>query len=449
MSDRHAQLPAHPDLEYYRKQARALLRRYEAGDPAARDRVAAVAGDRAGARFGLSDAQFVLAREHGFRSWAGFRAGIESRRAAGARPAARVRLFESADYASWADDLLTQLRRGDPAAAARLRAAVPGYPADAGAAAAELTDARLVVARELGLETWPELAAQAEQSRRETAGRKEGWRRLRPEAEALLAGDTARLAGLTAEQAGTLLQMLAMRELLGTALGAGLGVPRAALDLLIGKAASLDVPLHMAVRGDRVAYVRLLLAAGADLSSRQDGVTALEDAIVMGTTAMVDLLAGHGIFPPALWTYAACGRLDLVRACFHAGGTLRPAAALARPRPACFFPVPPRNPAASGPDAVLAEAFACACQHGRAEVARWFLGRGLSPDVAGFLGQTGLHLAILHQQPEMVRLLLERGADRSVRDELFRQDARGLATMLSAAAPGNSAARQIRDLITP
>ena len=32
MPDRHAELPAHPDLEYYRKQAKHLQRSYEAGD---------------------------------------------------------------------------------------------------------------------------------------------------------------------------------------------------------------------------------------------------------------------------------------------------------------------------------------------------------------------------------------------------------------------------------
>ena len=41
MPDRHSELPAHPDLEYYRKQAKHLLRSYEAGDAAARARAAA------------------------------------------------------------------------------------------------------------------------------------------------------------------------------------------------------------------------------------------------------------------------------------------------------------------------------------------------------------------------------------------------------------------------
>ena len=51
---------------------------YRAGDDAARERAARVLGDRD--RFLLSDAQFVLAREHGLASWA------ELRRAAEASP---------------------------------------------------------------------------------------------------------------------------------------------------------------------------------------------------------------------------------------------------------------------------------------------------------------------------------------------------------------------------
>ena len=87
MPDRHSELPAHPDLEYYRKQAKHLQRSYEAGDAAARARAADVLGDRAAERFLLSDAQFVLAQEHGFRTWAEFRADIQSQRTTDDRPA--------------------------------------------------------------------------------------------------------------------------------------------------------------------------------------------------------------------------------------------------------------------------------------------------------------------------------------------------------------------------
>ena len=225
-----------------------------------------------------------------------------------------------------------------------MRACVPRYAAATDASTAELRDARLIVAREVGFPTWRELVAGAEKSQRDAAEREERWRRMRPEAEALLAGDTGRLARLTAGQADDLLQMLAHRELLGAKLGEELGVPRAAVDVLIGKATGLDLPLPRAVMSDRVEYVRLLLDAGADPGTRADGITPLETAIYFGRTQMVDLLAEHSIVPPALWTYAACGRLDLVRACFDADGRLRPDAALPRPNVADFFPIPARNP---------------------------------------------------------------------------------------------------------
>ena len=448
MPDRHSELPAHPDLEYYRKQAKHLQRSYEAGDAAARARAAEVLGDRAAGRFLLSDAQFVLAQEHGFRNWADFRAHIQSQRTTGDRPVSRL-WGTPGSYASQADGLLTELRRGDPDALQRLRANVPRYAAATDASTAELRDARLIIARELGFPTWRELVASDEKSQRDEAERQERWRRMRPEAEALLAGDTARLAQLTAGQADTLLQILAGREILGTKPGQGLGAPRAAVDMLIGKATRLDLPLDRAVRSDRVEYVRLLLDAGADPGTRTDGTTPLENAIVFGGTQMVDLLAEHGIIPAALWTYAACGRLDLVQACFDADGRLRPDAALPRPNPASFFPIPPRIPATDDPEQIMAEAFVYACQHGRTEVVRWFLDRGQNPDVAPFLGYTGLHLAILHQRVEVVRLLLERGADPSIRGEMFPFDAAGLLAILSAVDGRDPVIRQLHELLKP
>jgi Ankyrin repeats (3 copies)/Ankyrin repeats (many copies) len=447
MPDRHVELPAHPDLEYYRKQAKALLRSYGAGDAAARDRAAEVLGDRAAGRFVLSDAQFVLAQEHGFRTWAEFRADIQSPRATGDRPVSRLWGRGAGDYASSADSLLDELRRGDSGALRRLRAYVPRYAAATDASTAELRDARLIVARELGFPTWRDLVAGAEKSQRDVAERQERWRRLRPEAEALLAGDTGRLAQVTAGQADDLLQMLAVQELLGTKLGEGLGVPRAAVDVLIGKATSLDLPLPQAVRSDRVEYVRLLLGAGADPGTQADGITPLETAIYSGRTRMVDLLAEHGIIPAALWTYAACGRLDLVRACFDADGRLRPDAALPRPNVADFFPIPARNPPTDDPEQITAEAFVHACQHGRTEVVRWFLDRGLNPDVAPYFGRTGLVWAVMSQQPEVAGLLLERGADPARGDEMVPFGAKALVAILMATAQHDPVVRQLDQLI--
>ncbi|WP_043633337.1 ankyrin repeat domain-containing protein [Nonomuraea candida] len=445
MSDRHFELPARPGLEHYRKQAKHLRHAYAAGDAAAGARVADVLGDRAAGRFLLSDAQFVLAQEHGFRSWAEFRAHVRGRGAAGERPVSRLMGVSPGIYAAMAGTLLDALRRGDPAALRRLRAYVPRHAT----ATPELRDARLVIARELGFPTWRELVSFTEKSRRDLAEHRQRRRLLRREAEALLAGDLGRLAGVTAEQAGTLLTLLAGSEPVpGVRLGKELGVPRAGVEVLLDKAPDLDLPLVRAARSDRVAFVRLLLDAGADPGARTWGVTPLENAIYHGNTEVVDLLAGRAIVPGALWTYAACGRLDLVRACFGPGGGLLPGVAAARPDLAdTGAGFPSRLPPSDDPEEIVGEAFVHACQHGRAEVVRWFLDHGVRPDVAPYLGRTGLHWAITGGRVHVVRLLLERGADPSVRDDLLRADAGGWLRLTFAARPHDPVARRLRTLI--
>ncbi|MEU6711476.1 ankyrin repeat domain-containing protein [Nonomuraea sp. NPDC046802] len=449
MSDRHFELPAHPNLEYYRKQAKHLQHAYAAGEAATTARVADVLGDRAAERFLLSDAQFVLAQEHGFRTWAEFRAHLERRSTTEDRPVSRLMGVRPSIYISMADTLLVELRRDDPGALRRLRAYVPRHAAATTAATAELRDARLIIARELGFPTWQELVTFTKKSERDLDERREKRRRLHREAEALLAGDTDRLAALTAEQADTLLHMLAGPELApGVRLEKELGVPRAAVDVLLGKATNLDLPLSWAARFNRVEYVRLLLDAGADPGIRKWGSTPLENAIYADHTEVVDLLAEHGIVPRALWTYAACGRLDLVRACFDTDGRLRPDAASARPNLAdTGAGFPSRLPATDDPEEIVGEAFVHACQHGRIEVVRWFLDRGVHPDVAPYLGRTGLLWAIPGGRLQVIRLLLERGADPSIRDDLLHSDAKGWLHIFSAAHPHDPVTQQLHELI--
>ncbi len=59
--------PHGPNIENLRKQAKALLRGWQQGDSSARARVAQFFPDAR--RPGLQFAQFVLAREYGFRTW--------------------------------------------------------------------------------------------------------------------------------------------------------------------------------------------------------------------------------------------------------------------------------------------------------------------------------------------------------------------------------------------
>jgi hypothetical protein len=56
-------------MEYHRKQAKALVRAHRSGEREAVARAERVLGERARERFLLSDAEHVVAREQGHRTW--------------------------------------------------------------------------------------------------------------------------------------------------------------------------------------------------------------------------------------------------------------------------------------------------------------------------------------------------------------------------------------------
>jgi len=91
MTEPALRLPARPSLEQLRKQAKHLLREFRAGDASASTRVRAVLPrviDGASA-LALADAQFVLAREYGFQSWAALVHHVERLAPSSASPARR------------------------------------------------------------------------------------------------------------------------------------------------------------------------------------------------------------------------------------------------------------------------------------------------------------------------------------------------------------------------
>lgn len=80
------QLPARPNLEQYRKQAKDLLAAHRAAEPSALERIKQhhptlhkhPLAEIFAAPFALTDAQLILAREHNFESWPKFAAHIET-----------------------------------------------------------------------------------------------------------------------------------------------------------------------------------------------------------------------------------------------------------------------------------------------------------------------------------------------------------------------------------
>ena len=72
------ELPARPNLEQYKKQAKDLTKAFRSGDNSALQRVREHHPHAARDSFALADAKLVIAREHGGDSWPKFKQQIES-----------------------------------------------------------------------------------------------------------------------------------------------------------------------------------------------------------------------------------------------------------------------------------------------------------------------------------------------------------------------------------
>ncbi|MGH7525806.1 MAG: ankyrin repeat domain-containing protein, partial [Gemmatimonadales bacterium] len=217
-------------------------------------------------------------------------------------------------------------------------------------------------------------------------------------------------------------------------------------------------PLHQAAYRNDPEMVALLLAAGArvDLEAHGAGGTPLAVALFWGHREAAELLAGAGIVPPNLRIAAGLGRRELVERCFAEEGHLTTEARAGRGfyRPHSGFA--PWRPS-DDPQEVVDEALVWAAKAGRIEVMPPLIERGARVDAdpyrgtpllwAAFNGRvpaaawlldggadvnrratfgglthgegvTALHLSAQQNHLEMARLLVERGADPTIEDEL-------------------------------
>jgi len=126
-------LPPNPNLEYDKKQAKALLKAYHAGDAEALERVRSShprlenVPERSipPGEFKLSDAQLVIAREYGFSSWPRLKHHIDI-----ARAGLDKTFDQFASAVSRSDtDQARQLLEATPALAKRINDPVIGFDA--------------------------------------------------------------------------------------------------------------------------------------------------------------------------------------------------------------------------------------------------------------------------------------------------------------------------------
>lgn len=95
-----AVLPARPNLEQLRHQAKDLLRRAERGDPSAQARMHAVSD-----RIILANAQLAVARDYGFASWAALKTEVDRREILDSRDVDRLGVLLAKDPALAVDEM--------------------------------------------------------------------------------------------------------------------------------------------------------------------------------------------------------------------------------------------------------------------------------------------------------------------------------------------------------
>lgn len=153
MSDSAAPLLPHASLEQLRKQAKELLQQYRAGEETARSRFSGMTRARP---VTLADAQFVLARERGFQTWAALKHHVQE-----------IWPSRLEFYSNFAEDIVRVCQTGDAVALERIRERFGSnftfeqvrtqVVRRLGAASLDslsLVDARLFVARLYGFASW-------------------------------------------------------------------------------------------------------------------------------------------------------------------------------------------------------------------------------------------------------------------------------------------------------
>jgi ankyrin repeat protein len=455
------QLPERANLEQLKKQAKSLLHAARSQDPAALNRFQAILASRSLSQhtIALHDAQFVIAREYGFKSWNDLREHVEERSlsfsaaadefircATGGAKDRALRLLALHDGIAHAN-LLTELVLGDAEAVeARLRA----HP-----------DA---VAQPGGAQNWDPLLYVCHTClHRDSRGRADGLVRIarqllrrgaNPNAEyrwnwhpelprtalwgALIAMDHRELAEVLLQNGanptdGVSMHIAAgggnvgaldllhrfganvngisggvppLRYILGWASPQGVPGVRWLLehgaDPNLAWAQPGDAPLHIAAQRWDVGMIELLVSHGADIYQRRsDGRTAYTVAALHGNHEIAAWLLRHGEkgeLSPLEHFISACTSGDRERAASMLAEHPNVRAEL-RVEHHLMMHVP--------------------AERGDSKVLETMLECGFDPNVKDADGVTALHRAAMAGRADAVRVLLGHGASMNALDGMF------------------------------
>jgi len=410
-------LPTRPNLEQYKKQAKDLVKAWKAGGP---DAIARIRAHHDRARMTLTDAQFVIAREHGFDSWPTFAAHLHSLTPEGS-PREIWRRAERAIVDGDEPSLEALLRehgdllRTGPVVSSWLGGLAPDYRDG---------DARVIIAKEHFVESWEQFARLAAAMKDPASAI--SW--FETAVDAVIAGDEGTLerqlradpelirARSTRTHHSTLLHYVGANGVEGFRQRTPKNAVRIA-EILLDAGADIDATadmygggqttlglvatsIHPANAGVQEDLMTVLLARGASVGGTT-GIDAWSRLIsachANGRPQAAEFLAERA---PGLDLEAAAGvgRLDVVRGFFTADGELRDTSTAKQ----------------------MTDGFAWACEYGRTPVVAFLIQRGV--DVGTKLrnhGQTGLHWAAFGGYPDTVRILLNARSPVNEKDPEF------------------------------
>ena len=430
-----AQPPASVSLEQARKLAKHLKRALIAEDPAALSRVATADPDfdRRSARAAkLADAQRVVARELGFRSW----------------PRLRKRLDELTGLRADAEALRTGYAAGEGAARDRARSAKdPWWRRDrfenpnSEAEILTVDDARTIVAIDRGYVSWPRaeailhltdgVAAAIAAVRR---GSIANLRRVLREDP--LAANPRWIRGYVAgddEPSNEAIPLFHVGQ--GIFEGSNTRANDYELtQLLIEAGADVGIlhgtPITSAVSFNARGMARALLAHGVHVDGPDRMGIPMAHALFFGFTQLSEDLADRGASLDLRFA-AGLGRLKVMESFFEPDGRLRDrAGALADPYASSGRPHREKRTR----HLVMHQALLFATLHGRLDAAALLLDRGASPSALvpgtdigatclhrlsalGSFGSTGNVDEIQEWRLPTIKFLLDHGADPNVRDD--------------------------------
>ena len=418
-------LPARPNLEFERKQAKKLLAQLHEADPEALARVHAkhrASTGKSPDEFQLSDAQFTIAREYGFTSWPRLVEYLETL-SRHELSGVRERHTPISHHEAWARTLIVEHKEKRPWTTRFLGAYVPRFFARTSEQilASEVTvdDARLATARMYRYPSWEVMAA-------ETPARADAWEEvetpLRKAMIALRAGDLAALEKLTqdhpellspAERENPRSDTLARNVLLHDIRTAS-EQSRQAYEWLRARM-DLQSTLNWMLLG----YMRMtvdemqrLLDRGADPTwTPPNGYSVIEHVIWRCWSGeIVDLIAKRVTPPAAMWISAGLGDAEAVKGYFDENGRLTDAARQHRPDFNALGHLPTPSLAEEDDEGIIWEVFLIAAFNQRFQVMDVLLDRGFNIDYIGW-GQTMLHTAVGNGWLPLVEYLVRRGAN--------------------------------------